>query len=221
MIKVKKIWIGLLLSVVWILTLGMQTVLAEDGKASIIIEFSVNHHGKPVAGAEFSVFQVLSEKDGAYSIDETFAEAGLEVTEILSLSEHAANLLAKLPLENTIRGITEKDGKLTFSGLENGIWLVSQTGCMGEAREYQYASPCLVKLSAQESGTASSFMIYPKTAKTEVQIMETQKPETEVLQHAEQVRTEDDYRFVLNKYLMLALTALLSGTTAWKGKRKI
>lgn len=156
----------LLLGLLLLALLGSISAEAEEKKGSVTIDYSVENHTRPIAGASFGIIKVEKQKD----FSDPQSEQGIEA--ISEDEKKDPDFIAKKILENckTFRAekMTGKDGKVLFTDLEDGKWLIVQTGRSGDAEQYEMSKASLVSLPMQQDGKISrEITIYPKTTKIE------------------------------------------------------
>src|SRR3712207_753123 len=159
---------------------------AEDGIRDIGVTgvqtcalpiLTINYENKAISGVEFSVYQVadLKEDKTGYTIKPPFKWDGdfrniktandqIKLSYDFELQSRNAEAVKKLQTGN--------DGKVSFTGLQDGIYLVVQTGAVGEAKNYTTFQSFLVMVPQFENG------IWNKTvnAKPKPEIMQRDKP---------------------------------------------
>lgn len=141
---------------------------ADDG----ILNFTFSYEKRGISGAEFSVYQVadLKEDKTGYIVKAPFQYNG-DFQEIKTASEH---IKLALKFEKQSKNVSEKmtlqtssDGRVSFSGLKDGIYLVVQTGATDEAKDYTHMQPFLVMVPQFENGIWNK--VVNAKLKTEVQ----------------------------------------------------
>lgn len=164
--RVKKI----ILAVISVISVSMMipyyTVSAE-GKGNIeITETATNTTEKEgVAGVKLGLYKVAdkdSSREPEYKMTELFADAGMDVTDIL-YSEHPSDIARTLEeytvshsIEPQSVAVSNTNGYLSFNGLSDGIYLIRQVNTDDEFESlgYKYSTdPYIIALpSLDESG---------------------------------------------------------------------
>ena len=121
------------------------------GASSLTIDFRIEDQGVAtvISGAEFTIYRAgeYDEKTRGFS-----SRYGIRVEELDTSGNRS---LAEELLEKVSGGISKKtgaDGKAVFRGLEPGIYVVSQTGRSGAAREYNKVDPYIITIPAMVNG---------------------------------------------------------------------
>lgn len=125
-----------------------------DASQKGTIAITMRYDGKPVSGGSLTLYRAaeVKEDDGNYSFALTgdFTASGAELTDISSAD--LAGDLARFAASRKLTGTTRKigsDGKVSFTGLELGLYLLVQD----EAAEgYNKAEPFLVSVPMMEDG---------------------------------------------------------------------
>lgn len=125
--------------------------LSKKGSISV----TMRYQDKAVPGGSMTYYRVgdIQEQDGSFSfkLNASFAPSGVAVEDLSAAS--AAKALAKFAAEQKLPGITKGiglDGKLSFTGLKPGLYLLVQRRA---AQGYAAAEPFLVTLPMEEDGT--------------------------------------------------------------------
>lgn len=153
--KNNKTCLALILSFVFMFFMSPSNLAyaADDG----ILNLTFSYEKRGINGAEFSVYQVadLKEDKTGYIVKAPFQYNG-DFKDIKTASEH---IKLALKLEKQSKNVSEKmtlqtssDGRVSFSGLKDGIYLVVQTGATGEAKDYTNMQPFLVMVPQLENG---------------------------------------------------------------------
>lgn len=144
-------------------------VYAAEAGGSIIIDFSCENHSLGIPGGEFSIVKAVDIENGTYSLSPSMTELGVTVDDILNMPEETAWKLAEKGPEKYAGGVTDDVGRLRMSGLDDGIWLVWQTGRYGDAESYELSAPFFVSIPEWEDGDlVRERTVYPKTSKINV-----------------------------------------------------
>lgn len=173
--KNKRIYLTLVLSFSFLFFMAFsQCVYAEtDGILNILFR----HDNNDISGAEFSIYQVadLNVDKTGYNIKPPFkyegdlndvktAEDQIKVALIFENQSNKVNALKKLRTGN--------DGRVKFSGLKDGIYLVVQTGEIEEATNYTKLQPFLVMVPQFENNQWSKIV----TAKPKSEVIRKDTP---------------------------------------------
>lgn len=151
-------------------------VMADSG--TVTVDFSVKNHTEGISGAEFSAVKILSYENGKYSV---VTDKIITVNEVLKQPEQTAEKLAgQFSAEDGKRAVTGKDGITVFKNMDDGVWLVYQTGRTGDSEIYKLSSPALVQLPEWEDGILTDHVtIYPKTVLVKPGLRDDMLKETE------------------------------------------
>lgn len=173
MIKKCKCWI-MCLFFLGISVCNGKNVFAAEEKGSILIDYSVENHTKPISGAEFGVLKILDNKGETDEWNLALTVQGMNIEEIKKCTESAARKLAKEMPDLSMKMLTGENGKVYFPDLEEGIWLVYQVKRTGMAARYEMAAPCLISIPSYTDGHLEHHVtIFPKTYETESEGIET------------------------------------------------
>lgn len=118
------------------------------------ISVTMTYGGKAVSGGSLTLYRVgeIREDDGNYSFALTgdFTGSGAALTELSSgLAEELANYAETQKLTGRTEAVGA-DGKVSFSGLALGLYLLVQEEA---AKGYNEAAPFLVSVPVNEDGT--------------------------------------------------------------------
>lgn len=157
----------------------------------INVEFSTDSHSTAVDGAEFSIAEVLDIDNGVYKWCGNFESAGYTQDAVLSGSEKAAEELASQAGSDTsakkITGVT-KLGRISFTDLDDGVYILYESGKSGDAEEYDDPPAVLVQVPEWEDGKLENTVdVYPKAVKD----VEAAKVRKVAAQPQEQEENED------------------------------
>lgn len=175
--KNKKTCLTLILSFVFVFFMIPSNLAytADDG----VLNLTFSYEKRGINGAEFSVYQVadLKEDKTGYIVKAPFQYDG-DFKDIKTASEHIK--LAR-KLEKQSKNVSEKitlqtnsDGRVSFSGLKDGIYLVVQTGATGEAKDYTNMQPFLVMVPQFENGIWNKVV----NAKPKIEVQRKEVPGT-------------------------------------------
>lgn len=124
---------------------------AETGDATLTVVMEHQHEGKTqyIDGMKFDVYQVAGiGAGGAYELLPAFAESGVDLNAPMTASEtlEAAAAMALLAdgAQPVASATTDKDGVAAFGAVDDGVFLVVQTGATGTAESYTTLLPFLI-----------------------------------------------------------------------------
>lgn len=154
----KRIWVfTILLVLAFLPTAASAHPVPEPGrKGSITV--SMHFDGEPVSGGSLTLYRVgeVSQNDGNYTFVPTweFVRWGSDFGTLDSAEQIAqtAHSLRYFALRNGSTGTTRgigTDGKVTFSNLEQGLYLLVQTRA---APGYSRGNPFLVSIPYEQDG---------------------------------------------------------------------
>ena len=148
-------------------------VYANTG--SITIDYSTDHHSNAVDGAEFTAVQILNYDNGEYN---PVYRDNISINDVLNKTEETAKRISKNISKND--GISRETvkGIVRFDSLDDGVWLICQTGKDGNAEKYENAAPSLVQIPENGDGSVSyDITVYPKTVEKPEKPSATSSPE--------------------------------------------
>jgi hypothetical protein len=136
------------------------------------IELIYQDNGIPIEGASFQLYFVADVNDDVEMTDD-FADSGIELTVENSdeWSDNASTLCSYIELEKAngididiaAEGVTDEDGKLTFSNLETGVYLLVGDVEQMNGVKYEPADTLLMLPTEQDDDTLDyDVTIYPK-----------------------------------------------------------
>ena len=179
MVKKQRKWLSLLIAVIVLCVTYSIPILAAPDSNTIKVNYSVENHTKGIAGSTFSITQVMYMENGSYSPAFDMGSSGLTTEEILKGSSGTIEKISKLGLEPLGTKTTNSNGEISFTDLQDGIYLIKQVKADGDAAKYNTASPCLVAVPEWEKDTLKKeVLVYPKT--TEIK-KEEKKDSTNVV----------------------------------------
>lgn len=117
---------------------------SESDKGSITITLSDGKgEGTSKEGVEFSCLKIADIEKGEYVLDETYESLGIDINELKNSSdlEAAATKIAEVA-ENGTLITTDMNGKLTFSDLEVGVYLIEASN----DEKYDDVTPLLISI---------------------------------------------------------------------------
>ena len=201
MVKFKKsIWIVVLCSLIMTM-LSVQSVMAAHPDLVPDVDTSrqdsltinlvyhkdrVNHVAVP--GATFEIHKVanLTTSGGSakYRAATDFASANVKYNGLTKESSAvAAKKLSAIVDRDSLAGtsgITNTQGRVSFSGLSHGIYLVRQTGATGHAKAYHPVEPYLVVVPGIERVNNENQWKYDVTLEPKVALVKKDVPPVEV-----------------------------------------
>ena len=145
----KKRIIGIVALLLVMLLLPIQsfvhTGIDEEQKINVTIQYEF-------PGSAFALYRIAAfSKTGEFAITDSFAAYPIELEELDSegwrnAAEAYAGYVARDQMEATATGITDEDGQLVFSQLENGIYLVVGETKITEERIKYDVMPFMISL---------------------------------------------------------------------------
>ena len=160
--RIKKIgYIRITIALVILCFMALTSgVLAEDltGSLTVCYTYRDGNTTVPIDGAVFSIYRI-ADYDGSLNIKTGWGDidiSGMTAEDVEKLSEKLSGKVT----EPLISGITGEDGTVSFPDLENGVFLVKQTGRTGSSRDYEIAVPFLMTITSAEG---DDLICYPKT----------------------------------------------------------
>lgn len=154
----KKIYIPLFCAS--ILTAAL-CVPAYADTGSITVDYSTDHHSNAVDGAEFTAVQILNYDNGEYS---PVYRDSISIDDVLDKTEETAKRISKNISKNDGISMETINGIARFDSLDDGVWLICQTGKEGDAEKYEDAAPSLVQIPENgDGGVSYDVTVYPKT----------------------------------------------------------
>ena len=164
--KVLAMLCGLLLATVF----AVPAALAAGGTCSLRIEFLDG--SAPLAGATFRVYRVAELADfGEYNLLDAFKSSGAELRSQMTnraWEEAAAKLSAHASrngLKADLSGVTDTNGALSFSGLEEGVYLVEGDPLQVGDDLYTPQTFCVVLPGRDADGPVRDLTVTPKFRK--------------------------------------------------------
>lgn len=146
------------------------------------LEVTYTYAGTGISGAEISLYRIadITVKNGRadYSFTDEYA-AYAEETDFETLTTEESIALAETiditEKRKTAKAVTDENGMVTFTNLENGMYLAVQTGKSGAAEQYETFTSFLIAVpyasiseETEENGNRTGEWIdnvvcYPKT----------------------------------------------------------
>lgn len=174
-----------------------------------------------ISGAEIKISKIADiELSPELSIENISRIKNLNI-DWFNLTAEDSNILAekisKLIVDSDVKShiaVTDNLGKVDFSNLQNGIYLVEESSKTGEAMKYSKIEPFFVSLpqnSIGENGEViwtKSVIAYPKTEIEKIKDDRPKKPEDKKKKPKENPRTGDG--FVTSIYYV---TTILAGAS--------
>lgn len=143
MIRRKKNKItGCLLGILALFCLIPMTGYAKTEQRSIQVIERNNVTGEPIAGIELSIYQIAGFSEGDYGTlqyKEAFADKSEEISALIreKKTEEAADLLENVIQKDAVLAqenkVSDSDGMVYFTDLEDGIYLILCTGSRSES----------------------------------------------------------------------------------------
>lgn len=115
----------------------------SDKEGTITISLTNGKEGTSKQNVEFAISKVADIVDGEYVIKDSYKKSGVDLNKIKNASdmENAAEKLVKVASKDK-KGTTDKNGKLTFSELSVGVYLLQATN----DKKYDEVTPLLVSI---------------------------------------------------------------------------
>lgn len=131
---------------------GSMPALKQSSTLTIKTQFTDEEIVTPISGVLMTIYKVadLTVKDGmaTYTPTEKFESVKINYKEMTaSASNEAAQKLYELVKDGEITGETKEsdgNGVINYGSVENGMYLVVQTGANGDATEYSQFAPYLI-----------------------------------------------------------------------------
>lgn len=119
----------------------LQQVAEQTG--TITITLSDGKEGTSKEKVEFSCVKVANIEKGEYVLDDTYSTTGVDLNNIKNAAdlEKAAAAISKISEKGTLLN-TDADGRVQFSGLEVGVYLLKAT----DTNNYDDITPFLVSI---------------------------------------------------------------------------
>jgi hypothetical protein len=197
--------------ILWLLILAAGLIRSKTVQASSgNIDIQLKDLGTPMNEVGFFLFKtaVLDETTGQWKLLANLEGKGTDLEGLTYASQWdaAASRLAYLVRESQMQGITgstDSSGRLVFSGLEDGLYLVVQQN----GQEYGDVSPFLVAVPSQtDNDGTDSVTVFPKASYTPQEekrsITVTKKAfylDLELMELVELIPT--DYRYYVGIFL--------------------
>lgn len=202
---------------------AMAATIDLSSKGSLQVVFRDPTSKEPVQGGELALYRVASVKydDGnaVYEYTGDFADCTVELGDLSSASL-ASDLAAVLPSSATpvATSAAGNDGKVSFSGLELGLYLLVQPKAAGG---YQKVSPFVVSVPQYQEDTDT--YIYDVDATPKMETLTATTPETPETPEKPNVpedgkpvfgmpKTGDDTMIFAGVLVAAGVAALLLGT---------
>lgn len=163
---IMKIITGVFLIIIGCMSGVYNVSAAEENIIKII--FQADDTGIP--GAAFSLFKVGTLDEGEYEWTgevEVLQDFPYVPSELSVKSEEMAKALEKNTglISAAAEDITDEKGAISFKNLEDGIYLVCQTGCQENAKKYTMAAPFLITVPYwnEDNIYSNEAVAFPKT----------------------------------------------------------
>ncbi|HAT4314013.1 TPA: hypothetical protein I9097_001274 [Clostridium perfringens] len=177
----KKTLTGLIPTIMsLILLLSSSTIVYAENNNTLNISFM--YEKTPISGAEFSIYQIgiLNEKKTAYSIKSPFVWSGnfgdLDTAE--KHEEAVKNFESQTKnIKPIAKRVTDENGNVSFTGLNDGIYLVVQSGSTGSSLNYTKGQSFLVNDPMYINGKWQNVVnAIPKTSVNNKEVQIPNKP---------------------------------------------
>lgn len=153
----------------------------------------------PIEGAEMGIYRlsdlVTNGGSAEYPVLEAYASLrtmeddkdvtfeGISVSESVLLADSFANAVSQ-PDQTAV---TDKNGRCSFEGLEQGMYLVRQLSAKGQAQDYQFIAPYLISVPLAVNYTGENEWQYEVLSEPKSK----PKPISEVSDHSEPFEDSD------------------------------
>lgn len=169
--NIKKLgWIIALALVILVLAAQTVPVQAATGSLSIVYHGTTPEGEQtPLAGAVFTIYKAGVRDGGFWTLTGDFAGAGVSLDELKSSEQKkTAEALYTFARNNGVQGrtaTTDQEGRVTFAGLEEGLYLVAPAGETAVGDNRFRSAPFLAELpEVDETGAALyDVTVEPKT----------------------------------------------------------
>lgn len=198
----------------------------QDG----ILNFTIKYKDEAISGLELSIYQVadLSEDRDLYRVKSPFKYEGA-FKDIRTTQDHlrlALEFERQSHLTKEFRKLnSDQEGKISFKGLEDGIYLVVQTGASKKASDYTRLQSFLVAVPEYRDGNWDYIVnAIPKTelkAKDKPSKPPESPPRTPPEKPKESYPKTGDDSHLSWWFLMLLLSVCLLGLTDKKKNKKM
>lgn len=153
----------------------------EDTLGSISITLTEGKEGTSLEGVNFHCTKVADIIGGEYVLTEAFSDAEIDLNNLKNADEaaEAAKKLVEVEAEDGASAKTDADGKLVFSELEAGVYLVSAD----DTETYDIITPALVAIPSwneEAKDMAYDLEVEPKHTEREDVPEEPGAPQTNV-----------------------------------------
>ncbi len=153
----------------------------EENTGSISIGLTEGKAGTSVEGITFHCIKVADITGGEYVLTEAFADTKVNLNELKNADEasEAAKKLAQVEGAEGETGKTDAEGKLVFSNLGTGVYLLKAE----DTETYDIITPALVAVPSwdeEAKGMAYELEVEPKHSEREVVPDEPGSPQTNV-----------------------------------------
>lgn len=153
----------------------------EDMLGSISLSLTEGKEGTTIEGITFNCVKVADITGGEYILTDTFASTGVDLNNLKNADE-AAEAAKALAEANDIDGVsakTDSDGRLVFSDLEVGVYLITAE----DTEDYDIVTPALVAIPSwneEAKDMAYDLEVEPKHTEREDVPEEPGAPQTNV-----------------------------------------
>lgn len=127
------------------------------GEEAGVLNLTLRYKDKPISGVEFSLYQVadLSADKTGYSVRPPFKYGGdlADIKTARDLIDLSIYFEKQSQGQKELRKAqTNKDGRISFAGLKDGLYLLTQTGATGEGENYTKLTSFLIMVPQFENG---------------------------------------------------------------------
>ena len=137
---------------------GTRAVHAQEtGRIEILCKGTLMHQKEVVfEGAKFALYQVGNSTENGWELTDEFRRAQVVLNDSSASGQREnAELLWKYAKEQKLKGVnreTDKNGKLVFSNLKEGLYLIGQTERYSAEEGFFAVAPFLVAVPVLEQG---------------------------------------------------------------------
>lgn len=155
----------LAITVLFIFVFCIQVYAETDTqqRGSISIALTEGKKGTSRENVEFSCTKVGEMKNGEYILKDEFFSSGVDLNAMKAANdmEKAAKKLAEMDIHGEKVLLTDKNGKLCFSGLSKGVYFLEAT----DIAEYEQVAPFLIAIptfNEKEGKMSYDITVIPK-----------------------------------------------------------
>ena len=145
-----------------------QALAAQDATLTVVLQHGSGSSATNIDGAKLEAYEVARiGASGSYELLSAYESTGIDFNEQMTASQSlkAAEKLSQAAAGKEPSGsaTTGSDGKAGFGQLEEGIYLVVQTGAAGTAEKYSVLPPFLVNVpQVTDDGIVYDVVAAPK-----------------------------------------------------------